>query len=368
MIENRLLTGPGSAKETRHLVFSIAGSGLTYTPGDSLGVYPANRAADVDEILERLGADGSEPVVLPRTGETVGFRDALYTKVTLAQPTRKAIEVFAPKATDPGERGKLEALLQPDSGERLETFLREREFVDLLAEFPSASFTPREFVSLLRKLMPRLYSIASSQRVGGDKVDLTVAAVRYETNGRKRGGVCSTFLLDRVRLGDTSVPVFVSHSHFGLPESGDCDLIMVGPGTGIAPFRAFLQDRKATGATGRNWLFFGEQRRATDYLYGDEFEACKREGFLTRIDLAFSRDQAHKIYVQDRMREAGAELWAWLERGARFFVCGDAKRMDRDVGVELHAIIQRHGGVDAAAAAAYVKQMKKERRYLRDVY
>lgn len=368
MIENRLLNGPGSAKDTRHLVLSLAGSPLTYTPGDSLGVYPTNRPADVDEILERLGADGSESVELPRSDEKCAFRDALYTRVALAQPTRKAVEIFAAKATDEGERTKLNSLLAPEAKEELASFLYNREFVDLLAEFPSAELTPQEFVSLLRKLMPRLYSIASSQRVDGDKVHLTVAAVRYETNGRNRAGVCSTFLCDRVRLAETPVPVFVSHSHFGLPESGDDDLIMIGPGTGIAPFRAFLHERCATGATGRNWLFFGDQRRATDYLYSDEFEAMLDDGSLARIDLAFSRDQAHKIYVQDKMREAGAELWSWLQNGARFYVCGDAKRMAKDVDAELHAIISKHGGMDAGEAAACVKAMKKERRYQRDVY
>jgi sulfite reductase (NADPH) flavoprotein alpha-component len=228
--------------------------------------------------------------------------------------------------------------------------------------------SPQEFVALMRKLMPRLYSIASSPRVWGDDVHLTVAIVRYETNGRQRGGVCSTFMADRVLPGETPVPVFVSNSHFGLPESGDADLIMIGPGTGIAPFRAFLHDRKATGAKGRNWLFFGDQHRATDYLYGDEFEAFKADGLLTRLDLAFSRDQANKIYVQDRMRESGAEMWTWLERGAYFYVCGDAKRMAKDVDAELHTIIREHGKLDEAAAVAYVKQMKKDRRLMRDVY
>jgi len=368
MIENRLLNGPGSEKETRHIVFSLAGSQLTYTPGDSIGLFATTRGDDVDEILERLGADGSEPILLPSGGETVGVRDALYTRLTLAQPTRKAIEVFAAKATDTAERAKLEQLLAPESKEALSAFLKDREFVDLLEEFPSVALAPQEFVSLLRKLNPRLYSIASSPRVHGDDIHITVAAVRYETNGRMRGGVCSTFLSDRVRLGESLVPSFIVHSHFGLPESGDADLIMIGPGTGIAPFRSFLHDRRATGATGRNWLFFGGQRQATDYLYGDEFTAMHADGLLTRVDLAFSRDQEHKIYVQDRMREAGAELWSWLEKGAHFYVCGDAKRMAKDVDAELHALIQMHGGLDADAAVAYVKQMKKDRRYLRDVY
>jgi sulfite reductase (NADPH) flavoprotein alpha-component len=292
----------------------------------------------------------------------------LTSKLSLGQPTRKLIEFLASKAIDPVERSRLDGLLAKDAAPDLVHYLANHEYADALAEFPSAPVAPQELVALMRKLMPRLYSIASSQRVSGDEVHLTVAIVRYETNGRQRGGVCTTFLADRVQTGETPVPVFVSHSHFGLPESGEADLIMVGPGTGIAPFRAFLHERRATGAKGRNWLFFGDQRRASDFLYADEFDAMLRDGLLARLDLAFSRDQAHKIYVQDRMREAGADLWAWLQRGAYFCVCGDAKRMAKDVDAELHAIARQHGGMDEAAAVAYVKQLKKDRRYMRDVY
>jgi sulfite reductase (NADPH) flavoprotein alpha-component len=366
--DNRLLSGPGSAKETRHFVISIAGSGLKYKPGDSLGIYPTNAEADVEAILGRLRADGMERVQLPRSAEEVPLRDALTSKLSLGQPTRKLIEFLASKAIDPVERSRLDGLLAKDAAPDLVHYLANHEYADALAEFPSAPVAPQELVALMRKLMPRLYSIASSQRVSGDEVHLTVAIVRYETNGRQRGGVCTTFLADRVQTGETPVPVFVSHSHFGLPESGEADLIMVGPGTGIAPFRAFLHERRATGAKGRNWLFFGDQRRASDFLYADEFDAMLRDGLLARLDLAFSRDQAHKIYVQDRMREAGADLWAWLQRGAYFCVCGDAKRMAKDVDAELHAIARQHGGMDEAAAVAYVKQLKKDRRYMRDVY
>jgi len=368
VVDNRLLSGPGSAKETRHFVISTAGSGIKYKPGDSLGIYPTNAEADVEAILARLRSDGSERVQLPRSTDEVSIREALTSKLSLSQPTRKTVEFLASKAIDPVERARLEGLLAKDAAPDLEHFLTNHEFADLLAEFPSAPVSPQELVALMRKLMPRLYSIASSQRVAGDEVHLTVAIVRYETNGRKRGGVCTTFLADRVEPGETPVPVFVSHSHFGLPESGDADLIMVGPGTGIAPFRAFLHDRRATGAKGRNWLFFGDQKRASDFLYAEEFEAMLRDGLLARLDLAFSRDQAHKIYVQDRMRESGAEIWEWLQRGAYFCVCGDAKRMAKDVDAELHAIARQHGGMDEAAAVAYVKQLKKDRRYMRDVY
>jgi sulfite reductase (NADPH) flavoprotein alpha-component len=200
------------------------------------------------------------------------------------------------------------------------------------------------------------------------EVHLTVAVVRYEMNHRDRVGVCSTFLADRVQVGSTPSPVFVSHSHFGPPEDGSKDAIMVGPGTGIAPFRAFVQDRIATGAKGRNWVFFGDQHRATDFLYEEEWLDWKAKGAVTRLDTAFSRDQIQKIYVQDRMRENAAELWNWIKNGGYFFVCGDAKRMAKDVDVALHDIIAQQGGMELAAAAEYVKQMKKEKRYQRDVY
>jgi sulfite reductase (NADPH) flavoprotein alpha-component len=278
------------------------------------------------------------------------------------------IEVLAAKATNADEKVKLAGLLGPESKDMLASFLEHREFVDLLAEFPSARLTPQEFVDNLRKLMPRLYSVASSSRVYPSDVHLTIAVVRYETNHRERVGVCSTFLADRAQVGSTPVPVFVSPSHFGPPENGATDCIMVGPGTGIAPFRAFLQDRVASGATGRNWLFFGDQKRGTDFLYEEEWQDYLAKKQLTRLDTAFSRDQLLKVYVQDRMRENAGELWAWLKGGAHFYVCGDAKRMAKDVDTALHNIIAAQGGMSVEQAAEYVKQMKKDKRYQRDVY
>lgn len=370
LTENRMLTQPGSAKETRHFVVSLAGSGLHYKAGDSLGVFPSNRAEEVAEIIQRLGATGDE-LVAPQALKLpapMPLRDVLTHKVALAGPPRRLIETLAAKATAPAEQAKLTALLAPESKEALVAFLDEREFVDLLAEFPSAKLTPQEFVDHQRRLMPRLYSIASSSRVHPQEIHLTVAVVRYQTNGRARAGVCSTFLADRALVGSTPTPVFVSHSHFGPPEDGAKDCIMIGPGTGIAPFRAFLQDRVATGATGRNWLFFGDQKRATDFLYEDEWQNYLAQGQLARLDTAFSRDQSAKIYVQDRMRENAADLWQWLQGGASFFVCGDAKRMAKDVDLALHEIIAAQGNLTPAAAADYVKQLKKDKRYQRDVY
>ena len=368
--ENRMLTQPGSAKETRHFVVSLAGSDLHYKAGDSLGVFPSNRAEDVAEIIQRLGATDDE-LVAPQALKLpapLPLREVLAHKVALAGPPRRIIETLAAKATAPAEQAKLTALLAPEAKTELAAFLEEREFVDLLAEFPSAKLTPQEFVDHQRRLMPRLYSIASSPRLYPHEIHLTVAVVRYQTNGRARAGVCSTFLADRAQVGSTPTPVFVSHSHFGPPEDGAKDCIMIGPGTGIAPFRAFMQDRVATGATGRNWLFFGDQKRATDFLYENEWQNYLAKGQLARLDTAFSRDQATKIYVQDRLRENAAELWQWLEGGASFFVCGDAKRMAKDVDLALHEIIAAQGQLTPAAAADYVKQLKKDKRYQRDVY
>ena len=370
--ENRMLSKPGSAKETRHFVVNLAGSGLHYKAGDSLGVFATNREVDVVELLQLLGATGEElvsPAIL-RLTQPITLREALTARLSLSGPTPKILNTLLGKAADAGERERLAALVAPEAKEQLTTYLEQRHFVDILTEFPHARarVSAQEFVDHLRKLMPRLYSIASSPRVCPEEIHLAVAIVRYKTNGRDRVGVCSTFLADRVEVGVTPAPVFVSHSHFGPPEDTSKDVIMVGPGTGIAPFRAFVQDRVALGATGRNWLFFGDQKRATDYLYEEEWTKYLADGSLARIDLAFSRDQPQKIYVQDRMRENAAELWAWIKGGAHFCVCGDAKRMAKDVDLALHEIIAQQGGMDAAAATDYVKQMKKDKRYLRDVY
>ncbi len=363
LITNRKLTAPGSAKDTRHFEISLEGSGLSYEVGDALGVMPQNCPALVDEVICALGCDGEEGVTEP-SGKETSLRSALLRCFQITKPGSSFLQSVAEKASD----AELKSLLEPARKADLEKFLHGREVIDLLLCCPTAKFAPKEFVSLLPKLQPRLYSISSSPKAHPGEVHLTVAAVRYESHGRDRKGICSTFLADRVET-ETPVPVFVQVSHgFRLPADGSKPMIMIGPGTGIAPFRAFLEERRATGVPGKNWLFFGDQQKKCDFLYQEQLEGMLAEGSLTRLDLAFSRDQAEKIYVQTRMLEQGAELWRWLEEGAHLYVCGDAKRMAKDVDAALHEIIQKAGGRTAHDSKAYVAKLKSDKRYQRDVY
>jgi sulfite reductase (NADPH) flavoprotein alpha-component len=360
---NRKLTGERSEKDTRHFEISLKGSDLSYEVGDSLGVFPENDPALVDAILARTGLDGSTPVTNHADAE-VALRDALLKDYILTEPSKQLLQATA--AQDPTATF-ITGLLDPATKGELEKWLWGRDVLDVLNEF-SLSFTADEFIKVLRKLQPRLYSIASSQRVVGEEVHLTVASVRYEALGRQKSGVCSVYLAERAG-GDRRVPVFVHGAkHFRLPEDGATDMIMVGPGTGIAPFRAMLQERKATSASGRNWLFFGEQRSSSDFLYQEEFEAYQAVGTLTRFDTAFSRDQDFKIYVQHRILEAADALYQWLESGAYFYICGDASRMAKDVDVALHQVVEKAGGKSPEEAAAYIAALKKEKRYRKDVY
>ncbi|MFT3782246.1 MAG: sulfite reductase subunit alpha [Nibricoccus sp.] len=370
LTENRLLSKSGSLKETRHFVVSLAGSGLTYKAGDSLGVYPTNHPGDVAAILEALGAIGDEPVspAFLKLNEPIALREALLTRLALNVPSSKILQTLFLKAKEAVDRTRLAALLAPESKEQLAAYLEQREYIDILADFSNIKLTPQEFVDHLRKLMPRLYSIASSPREYPHEIHLTVAVVRYETNQRQRFGVCTTFMADRTPVGSAPLPVFISDSHFGPPEDLAKDVIMVGPGTGIAPFRAFVQDRAAAGATGRNWLFFGDHHRQRDFLYEEEWSGYLVNGILSRIDTAWSRDQEEKVYVQHKMRENAGELWMWIKNGAYFYVCGDAKRMAKDVDAALHEIIAQQGRLTPEQAIDYVKQMKKGKRYQRDVY
>jgi sulfite reductase (NADPH) flavoprotein alpha-component len=361
LLVNRRLTADESAKETRHYEISLAGSGLTYEVGDALGVVPTNCPALVEDLLHALNRDGEEAVRTADDDE-VPLRTALLRHYEITKIPAQLLKVIAERSADK----TLADVMVPEAKEALNHYLWGREIIDLLLDFPSVTFTPAEFVSHLRKLQPRLYSISSSIHAFPEQVHLTIAAVRYESFNRKRKGVCSTFLADRV---NGSVPVFVQVSKgFRLPASGDTPIIMVGPGTGIAPFRAFLHDRRVSGAKGRNWLFFGDQKASTDFLYKEELEAMLADGHLTRLDTAFSRDQAQKVYVQHRMVENAAELYNWLEDGAHFYVCGDASRMAKDVDAALHMVIETVSGRSGEAAAEYVSQLKASKRYQRDVY
>lgn len=351
----RNLNGAGSAKEVNHIEFSLEKSGLVYSVGDALGVVPQNCPALVADVLAALGCDGEEAV--PTPGGELPLRRALTECYDLGKPAPELLSLVGATlvATEsPGVATKV-APTTP------------HHVIDALAAAP-AKPTPADFVRTLKKIQPRLYSISSSPQAHPGQVHLTVGAVRYDKDGRPRKGACSAFLAERA-LAAGKVGVFVhSNNAFRPPANGDTPMIMVGPGTGIAPFRAFLEERRATGAKGKNWLFFGDQRAATDFLYADELRALQAAGVLTRLDLAFSRDQPEKIYVQLRMLENATELYAWLEAGAHFYVCGDATRMAKDVDAALHRVVEQAGGKSPADAAAYVQALKAAKRYARDVY
>jgi sulfite reductase (NADPH) flavoprotein alpha-component len=350
LLVNRKLTGEGSEKDTRHFEISLEGSGLTYDAGDALGIVPTNSPELVDEILNALGYDGEEEVSGP-DGDKMPIRLALLREYQIRAPHREFLNAMAEQ--DAADQ-YLKELISSDVRTELDKFLWGREIIDFLLESPGVKFAPEEFISLLKKLQPRLYSIASSLKAHPEQVHLTVDTVRYETHGRKRKGVCSNFLADRAGK-ETPVPVFIQVSkHFRVPENGDRPIVMVGPGTGIAPFRAFLEERKATGGKGGNWLFFGAQKSACDFFYKEELEAYQRDGVLTRFDTAFSRDQDYKIYVQTRMMENAKELWNWLEQGAHFYVCGDAGRMAKDVDKALHEIVKIAGDRSEEAGPRFV--------------
>ena len=358
------LNAPGSVKDTRHLEISLEGSDLTYEVGDALGVLPTNCPALVEQLLATLNFQGEEPVTDP-AGNAVTLHEAFLRHYTITQPPLPLIQAVAGRSGN----SELAALLAAERKADLDQWLHGRDIVDLLRACGPSGLGPEEFVALLRKLPPRLYSIASSPKTHPGQAHLTVASVRFQAHGRAKKGVCSCFLADRVVLDETPVPVFVQVSRgFRLPASGDTPMIMIGPGTGIAPFRAFLEERRAVGAKGRNWLFFGETSRAFDFLYREELEARLTDGTLTCLETAFSRDQPEKIYVQHRMLEHAREFWDWLECGAHVYVCGDARRMARDVDAALHDVIRQAGDKTNEQAAEYVARMNSEKRYQRDVY
>ena len=361
VLENIVLNGRGSDKEVHHIEMDTEDSGLVWEPGDSLGVIPENDPAVVEELIAALNLSPEEKVT-GIDGE-VTLQYALTHQYEITTLTRPLIEKYAVQA----QNESLDALLAEDQREALAEYMHGRFLVDVVEDYPVQGMTGQDFVRLLRKLPPRLYSIASSHAANPDEIHLTVAAVRYETFGRARTGVASIQLADRSE--DVKLPIYIDHNkNFKLPADDDAPIIMIGPGTGVAPFRAFLEEREERGAGGDNWLFFGAQHFRTDFYYQTDWLRWRKDGLLTRMDVAFSRDQEQKIYVQDKIRATGKEVFDWIERGATVYVCGDANAMAHDVHEALLELIGDNAGLDAEGAADYLKNLQKEKRYQRDVY
>ena len=363
LVDKRTLTRDVSSKQTMHLAFSIADSDLKYEAGDACGVIPQNDRQLAGEIIASLKFSPEAPVQLPKCG-TASLSDALTNHLQITRLTRKMIEAYATI----GNCQALFDLLGPEQQTQLEKYTWDRGLIDLIHDYPGILHNPADLVAMLPKLAPRLYSISSSPYAHAGEIHTTIAVVRYRSHDRERGGVCSTLLADRTDTGERR-PIYIHpNKKFRLPAAPETPIVMIGPGTGIAPFRAFLHERRALAATGKNWLFFGERSASTDFLYREELESMLADGHLTRMDNAFSRDQDRKIYVQDRMIEQGAQLWSWMQGGASIYVCGDASRMAKDVDAALHRIAETQGGLPHDAAQEYMQTMKDEHRYHRDVY
>ena len=363
VVDKKQLTHKGSCKATLHLAFSIDESGMTYEAGDACGVIPKNDPNLVAEILQTAGFNGNEQVPCGKTGK-IALHDAFTHHLQITRLNRKTIAAYAQL----GKCAKLLDLLAPEHQAQLDKYVYDRGLIDLLLEFPEVIEDPIDLAGMLPKLTPRLYSISSSPAAHAGEIHTTVAVVRFHAHNRERGGVCSTLFADRARVSDR-LPIYIQpNKKFRLPKDPTAPIIMIGPGTGIAPFRGFLHERRAIGAKGRNWLFFGERSASTDFLYRDELDSMQADGHLTRLDTAFSRDQERKIYVQDRMLEQATTFWSWLEDGASVYVCGDASRMAKDVHAAIHTIVANQGGMSPEAAEEYLHSLKEQHRYHRDVY
>ncbi|MFP7296622.1 assimilatory sulfite reductase (NADPH) flavoprotein subunit [Neobacillus niacini] len=362
VLENLNLNGRGSNKETRHLELSLEGSGLSFQPGDSLGIYPENDPELVSLLLEELKWNPEESVTINKQGEVLSLKDAFTTYYEITTLTKPLLEKAA-KLT-----GNVELQELVNDSEKVKSYLEGHDLLDVVREFGPVTSTPQEFISILRKMPARLYSIASSFNANPDEVHLTIGAVRYNANGRDRKGVCSIFTAERLQPGD-SVPIYIQQNeNFKLPQDPETPIIMVGPGTGVAPFRSFMQEREETGAEGKSWMFFGDQHFVTDFLYQTEWQKWLKDGVLTRMDVAFSRDTAEKVYVQHRMLEQSKELFQWLESGAYVYICGDEKNMAHDVHQTFIEIIEKEGSLSREEAEAYLANMQQQKRYQRDVY
>jgi sulfite reductase (NADPH) flavoprotein alpha-component len=364
ILKNVNLNGEGSSKETRHIEFSLEGSGLSYNPGDALGIFPSNDPELVKTLIEEMQWDGDMVVTIGKQGETLKLTEALTTYFEITLISKKILQ----QAAEFTDNEELKTLLLVENAAQVKEYCYGRDLLDMLRDFGPWKATAQDIVNMLRKMTPRLYSIASSIAAHPGEVHLTIGAVRYSAHGRDRKGVCSVQCAERAAEGDT-LPVFVqANKHFHLPESGDQDIIMVGPGTGIAPFRSFIEERAVSKATGRAWLFFGDQHAATDYLYQDELEKYQQDGVLTKIDTAFSRDGVGKVYVQHKMLEHGKELFSWISKGAYIYICGDKERMAKDVNDALISVIETEGAMSREDAESYLKDLQKQGRYQRDVY
>ncbi|KGX92101.1 sulfite reductase subunit alpha [Pontibacillus halophilus JSM 076056 = DSM 19796] len=363
IIENINLNGRGSNKETRHIELDLEGSGLEYEPGDSVGIFPQNDPVLVQQLLEELGWTGDELVSVNKDGEKRPVRDAftdVYEITSLTKPLLEKLVDYIPNEAF--------AALMEEERETLKSFMYGRDLLDLIKEFGPLTIEPEQIVSVLRKMPPRLYSIASSLRANPDEVHLTIGALRYDAHGRARSGVCSIQCAERSELGD-QLPVFIQHNpNFKLPEDTGTKIIMIGAGTGIAPYRAFMEEREEIEADGESWLFFGEQHFVSDFLYQVEWQNWLKEGILTRMDVAFSRDQVEKVYVQHKIKEQREALFTWLKEGAYVYVCGDETYMAKDVHQALAEVLMEVGEMNEEEAESYLTQMRKEKRYQRDVY
>lgn len=359
VIDKVKITGRDSDKEVYHVELSLEGSGISYEPGDSVGILANNPPLLVDAILKQASLSGDEPVNLKE--DTFSLREALSDRLEITVLTRDVIQEYYEKT---GNK-KLQEIFE--SEEQLDRFLFGHDLLDLLEEFPFA-FTAQELVDVLRAFPARLYSISSSQSAVGDEVHVTVATVRYSYKGRARAGACSTYLADQIDV-DSQVSVFIEKNPaFKLPENGETPVILIGAGTGVAPYRAFLQHREANNQKGKTWLFFGDRRSHSDFLYQTEWQKLLKDGYLEKIDVAFSRDQEEKIYVQNRLIEKQKEVFDWLNKGANIYLCGDMKQMARDVQKTLLRIFETEGGMSEEKALEYLKTLKKEKRFQTDVY
>ncbi len=362
VLENLNLNGRGSDRETRHIELSLEGSNLDYEPGDSLGVFPENHPRLVDELIAAMGWNADERVTVNKNGDQVSVYEALLRHYEITAVTKPVAEQLAKLSSG----NELTALLANDSEFR--NVMNSSDLLDVVQDYALKGIPAAQFLAVLRKIPARLYSIASSSKSFPDEVHLTVRTVRYEARGRQRYGVCSVHLAERIEAGDT-LPVYIQHNpNFKLPENSDTPIIMVGPGTGVAPFRSFLGEREETGAEGKTWLFYGDQHFSTDFLYQTEWQRWLKDGVLTKMDVAFSRDTEQKVYVQHRMLEHSKELYQWLQDGASVYICGDEKKMAHDVHAALITILQQEGGLSSEQAVEYMTRLQQEKRYQRDVY